>query len=118
VSTPQVLKSTVQSTTTDVRGRSLNQVGTHHFVIDSAHGPDEEVTPPDVFLSGVSACAVHMVERFAPEAGVHLIRAQATIEGFRSSEDPTFFQHIDLHFEIHGPNQEQAEGLVDTFKRR
>lgn len=114
----QLLVNTVRSSTTHVPLRALNQVGTHHFVIDSAHGPNEEITPIDAFLSGISACAVHQVEMFAEQQGVRLDRAAATIEGFRSPGDTTFFQRVHLQVELFGPNQAQAEQLVETFKGR
>src|SRR5947209_16201843 len=115
---PQLLSNTVISRTTDVPGRALNQVGPHHFVVDSAHGPGEEVTPIDVFLSGVSSCAVHQVERFAPDLGLKLEGASATIEGFRSPEDTTTFTNVVLHFELRGVTQKEAEELVGLFQRR
>jgi uncharacterized OsmC-like protein len=114
----QLLTTTVQSKSTDVPGRTLNQAGVHHYVVDSAHGPGEEVGPIDVFLSAVSTCAVQHVERFAPEVGTTVHGARATIEGFRLEEDPTRFHHANLHVEIFGPSQEEAEKLVGLFKQR
>ncbi|HZT96030.1 MAG TPA: OsmC family protein [Chloroflexota bacterium] len=112
------LVNRVRSTSTRVPLRALNQVRSHHFVIDSAHGPDEEITPIDAFLSGISSCAVHQMEMFAEQQGVKLEQAVATIEAFRRPEDPTFFDRVDLHLELFGPDQEQAEQLVEAFKGR
>jgi uncharacterized OsmC-like protein len=116
--TEQFLTTTVQSRSTDVPGRTLNNSGVHHYVIDSAHGPGEEVGPIDVFLSAVSTCAVQHVERFAPEVGTTVQRARATLEGFRLPEDTTRFHHAHLQVEIDGPTQEEAEKLVGLFRQR
>jgi uncharacterized OsmC-like protein len=114
----QFLTTSVQSKSTDVPGRTLNNSGVHHFIVDSAHGPGEEIGPIDVFLSAVSTCAVQHVERFAQEVGTTVRRAQATIEGFRLPEDTTRFHHAALHVEIDGPTQEEAEKLVGLFQQR
>jgi uncharacterized OsmC-like protein len=101
-----------------VAGRALNSVGVHHFVIDGTSAPREEITPVDAFLAGISACGVHMLERFAPELNVGLERAEATIEGVRRADDPARFQEVRLHFRVVGPGQQQAEELVELFKAR
>jgi uncharacterized OsmC-like protein len=114
----QFLRTTVRSKTTDVQGRTLNSVANHHYVVDSAHGPGEEIGPIDIFLSAVSTCCVQHVERFATEVGTTVQRAQATIEGFRLEDDTTRFHHVDLHVVIFGPTQEEAERLVGLFQQR
>lgn len=118
MSEQQLLTTTVTSRTTDVPGRALTKVGPHHFVIDSAHGPGEEIGPIDVFLSGISSCAVHQVERFAPDLGMTLKGATATIEGFRSPQDTTKFTSVALHLELRGVTQAQAEELAGLFQQR
>lgn len=116
--TEQLLVNSVHSSTTHTFGRALNSVGTHHFVIDGSTAPKEEITPVDAFLAGISACAVHMIERFANEAGVPVERAEADIEGIRRAGDPARFERINLRLVIRGPNQAQAEDLVQRFKDR
>jgi len=112
------LVNTVRSTSTHTPGRAVNSAGIHHFVIDGTAGPAEEITPVDAFLAGISACGVHMVERFAPESNVPLERAEATIEGIRHPDDPSRFAAITLRFNLTGPSQAQAEELVERFKGR
>ena len=51
----------VRSQSTGVRGRALNSTRMHHFVVDSQAGPGEALFPAEVFLAGVSACAVHLL---------------------------------------------------------
>jgi uncharacterized OsmC-like protein len=93
-------------------------VGVHHFVIDNAAGPNEEITPADAFLAGISACSVLLVETFAQQAAVPLQRAEATIEGTRLAGNPSRFERINLRLELAGPTQAQAEELVEQFKNR
>ncbi|MFQ5879994.1 MAG: OsmC family protein [Dehalococcoidia bacterium] len=111
----------VRSYTSGTPGRSLNNVRAHHFVIDEppyAGGPGEEITPADAFLSGVSSCGVLLVESYAQKSGVPLQKAAVTIEGVRNQADPTSFESVSMRFELVGPNQEQAEELVEAYKGR
>ena len=109
----------VRSYTTGTPGRSINNVRGHHFVIDEpryAGGPEEEITPADAFLSGVSACGVLLVEAFARKQSIPFQRAEAVIEGIRDASDMSRFQRINIHFTIAGPSQRQAEELVERYK--
>ena len=108
----------VRSQSTDVRGRALNRARTHEFVVDSQAGPGEELFPAEVFLAGVSACAVHLVERFADERGVPLRHADVEIEGLRLTTEPTRFQRVDMRFVLQGPSREQADQLVQAYRDR
>ena len=111
----------VRSYSSGVEGRSINNVGTHHFVIDEPTyngGPGEEVTPTDVFLSGVSACGVLLVQKFARESNTRLDRVAATIEGVRKSSDPSRFESVHIRFDMKGPSKHQAEQLVERYKGR
>lgn len=114
----QLTINRVHSSSTHVTGRALNSVGVHHFVIDGTAAPHEEITPVDAFLAAISACGVHLVERFAGEASVPLERVEADIEGTRTSDDPSQFASITLHFTLTGPDQARAEELVERFKGR
>ena len=116
--TDDLIVNSVHSTTTHIFGRSLNSSRMHHFVIDGSTEPKEELTPVEVFLSGVSSCAVHLLERFAWEDDVTLNRAEAHIEARRTHAEPWKFEFLSLRLELHGPTQPQAEALVDRFKRR
>jgi len=109
----------VRSYSSGTPGRSLNNVGDHHFVIDEpphAGGPGEEITPADAFLAGVSSCGVLLVETIARQREVPLQKAEATIEGVRNTSDPSRFERISMRFELTGPNQAQAEELVERYK--
>ena len=41
-----------------------------------------------------------------------------TIEAVRPKGEPNRFDHMDLHIELVGPTQEQAEHLTERFKGR
>ncbi len=114
----QEIVNTVQSTTTNVHGRTLNSAGLHHFIIDGPSRPNEEITSVDAFLAGVSSCATHLMEDFAEEDGIRLERANVGIRAVRAAAEPNRFDHVDLHIELIGPSHEQGERLVERFKGR
>ena len=52
------------------RGRALSKIRTNHFVVDDPaslpyEGPGEAPNAGEIFLSGITACAVLMIERLA-----------------------------------------------------
>jgi uncharacterized OsmC-like protein len=112
----------VRSCSSGILGRSLNTARTQHYVIDSSSGtvsgPPEALTTVEAFLSGISACAVTLVEKRADEIGIPLARIEVTIEGNRAKANPADFHSIALHFELAGPDQQQAEDLVETYRQR
>ncbi|HLH74273.1 MAG TPA: OsmC family protein [Chloroflexota bacterium] len=109
--------NTVRSYSSGTVGRSLNAVGHHHFILDSAT-LNEEITSGDAFLAGISSCGVNMVEATARDTGVPLVRTEVTIDGVRTRQDPTFFERIDVRFRLIGPSQQQANALVDNWQKR
>jgi uncharacterized OsmC-like protein len=116
-----VFTNRVRSYGTSTPGRCLNQVRSHHFVIDErghADGPGEEITPAEAFLAGVSACGVLLVETQARKTNVPLTRIEAVIDGIRKKSDPTMFDRVEMQFTLVGPNREQAEQLVEHYKNR
>lgn len=116
-----LLVTQVRSRTTDVIGRSLNSVRTHHFVIDEptyGGGPGEELTPGESFLAGISACGVLLVQGLARDWEIPLTRAEAEIEGHRLRSDPSRYLTIDLRFHLEGPDRAQAEQLVRRYQER
>jgi uncharacterized OsmC-like protein len=74
----------VRSYSTGTLGRAICNARTHHFVADDAGG--EEVGAGELFLSGISACAVNMVERLAKEQHIPLQWMDVGVEAYR---DPT-----------------------------
>jgi uncharacterized OsmC-like protein len=116
--TAELIRNNVFTTTTYTFGRALNTARTHHFVVDGANEPTEEITPVEVFLAAVSSCAVHHVERWAREAGIPIDRVEARMEGARTVENPSEFQSISLRVDVYGTSQEHAEAFVAKFQSK
>ena len=114
------LAYTVRSYSTGTHGRAICNARTHHFVSDDVGG--DAVGAAELFLSGVSACAVNMVERIAKQDQIPLQWMDVSVEAYRDPDkrpgEITIFDAIRVHFEMWGIQPEQAEGLVETWKRR
>ena len=110
----------VRSYSTGTHGRAICNARTHHFITDDVGG--DEVGAGELFLSGVSACAVNMVERLAKQDHIPLQWMDVSVEAYRDPDkapgDLTVFDAIRVHFEMWGVQAEHAEGLVETWKRR
>ena len=116
----------VGARSTDVFGRVLCHAREHHFVVDGPvqNGcPGEELTPAELFLSGVAACGVELLQVIARDQGVRLRRVAAAIRGVvdrgaQARPDVTLFNAVHLSFTLAGPDAAQAAALVEGFKRR
>ena len=117
----------VRSYSSGTRGRALCNARNHHFVVDDYDhngGPGEEIGAGEAFLSGVSACAVNMLERLAIESQIPLRWTDVTVEATRDSAAHPIHKHVSvydtirLRFDLVGVNIEQANDLVETYKRR
>jgi uncharacterized OsmC-like protein len=114
----------VRTYSTGIKSRAINEARGHHYVVDDtvAHGgPGEEPSPSEYFLSGVSSCAVLMLEREARSRGIPLEQVEVVIEATRKPDDapPTnhaTFQRVALAFELTGPSEEHAHTLVDFYE--
>lgn len=111
---------------TDTFGRVICSVRNHHFVIDGPvqNGcPGEEVTPAELFLTGVAACGVELVQSLARAEGTGLRSVGVEIEGTLDRANPvrqdlTVFNAVRLRFRLEGIGQAQAQALIDRFKGR
>ena len=107
-------------------GRVLCQARNHHFVVDGPvqNGcPGEEITPAEVFLSGVAACGVELVQVLARQQSVPLQALSVSITGMMDRSRPvrpdvTLFNSVRLTFELQGVSAEQGSALIEAFKRR
>ena len=115
-----------QARSTATFGRVLCSVRTHHFVVDGPvqNGcPGEEVTPAELFLSGIAACGVELVQTLAREQALPLEAVSASIEGVldrsnRVRPDLTVFNTIRLEFHLQGVTAAEGNQLVEAFKGR
>ena len=116
----------VDARSTDVFGRVLWTCRDQHFVADGpVHNgcPGEAVTPAELFLAGVAACGVELVEVLARDEGVAVERASVSISGELDParpvrDDLAVFNSVRLSFTLAGVEVDEAERLVERFKRR
>jgi uncharacterized OsmC-like protein len=116
----------VQAASTATFGRVLVSARTQHLVVDGpvqSGCPGEAVTPAELFLGGVVACAVELVQVIANDRGITLAGVDAEISGIvdRAHEvrsDVTIFRSVRLGFTLRGVGDEDAARLVEEFKRR
>ena len=113
----------VRSYSSGTPGRAICQARNHHFVADDASyndGPGEALGAGELFFSGLTACAVNMLERVAKRSEIPLVRTDVTVEGSRDSSlvsaGPAVYQEVRMTFDFTGPNQDQGQELVDYYK--
>jgi uncharacterized OsmC-like protein len=122
----QVREYQVAARSTDIFGRVLCSAREHHFIVDGPvqNGcPGEELTPAELFLSGVAACAVELVHVIARDENTRLGGVRLTVQGTvdrgnQKRSDVTVFNSVRLDFSISGTDQTTATQLVEGFKRR
>ena len=110
----------VRSYSSGTLGRTICNARMHHFVADDPGG--DEVGAGELFLSGITACAVNMVERLAKEGGITLDWMDVGCEAWRDTDKPlgdrTVYEAIRVNFEMWGVDDDQAYELVEMWKRR
>ena len=116
----------VEARSTDTFGRVLCGCRNHHFVVDGPvqNGcPGEAVTPAELFLAGVGACGVELLQVIAKDRGAPLTSARVTITGEMDRGKPVrkdlaLFNTVRLRFDLRGVTPQQGEELVEAFKGR
>jgi uncharacterized OsmC-like protein len=111
---------------TDTFGRVLCKVRNHHFVIDGPEQngcPGEEITPAEVFLSGVASCGVELIQVLAKSAGIQLRGIEVQIDGLMDRSKPvrpdvSLFNSVRLRFQMKAITEAEAKELVEKFKVR
>jgi len=122
----EVRQYELQARSMETFGRVLCSARTHHFVVD---GPvqngclGEAITPGELFLSGVAACGVELVQVLARAQHVPLLAVTVAIRGVLDPNKPvrpelSLFNAVWLHFHLKGVTQEQGAQLIEAFKRR
>ena len=110
----------VRSYSTGTLGRALVNARTHHWVADNSGG--EMVGAGELFLSGIAACAVNMVEGIAHNDKIALDWMDVSVSSYRDADadhgDLSLYDGIRVNFEMRGVDDDQAHQLVETWKRR
>jgi uncharacterized OsmC-like protein len=108
-------------------GRALQRVRTNNFIIDDApfepyNGPGEAPNASEYFVSGITGCAVLMMERIARTEGLPVddvhVKMKVTLDPEAERDTHTVFDKAHMHFSFAGVNDEQASRLVDIFKAK
>ena len=126
MSAAETRRYAVRARSTDTFGRVLWSCREHHFVADGpVHNgaPGEAVTPAELFLAGIAACGVELVEAIAKSEDVPLQGTSVEISGELDPNDPVrsdvnVFNRVRLSFLFSGVTEEQGALLVDRFKKR
>ncbi len=116
----------IHARSTDDFGRVLCSCRNHHFIADGPvqNGcPGEAITPAELFLSGVAACGVELVQVLARQHGVPLKAVSVEFAGVidRISpvrQDLTLFNSVRLRFHLKGVTEDQGAQLIESFKGR
>jgi uncharacterized OsmC-like protein len=111
---------------TDIFGRVLCNVRNHHFVVDGPvqnGAPGEEVTPAELFLTGIAACGVELIQSVAkaerfPLRGVSVEVSGTLDRGNPVRQDVSVFNSVQLQFQLKGVTEAQGARLIDRFKGR
>lgn len=115
-----------ETASSGMRGRAVARIRSNNFLVDDYamppyNGPGEEPGAAELFLAGITTCAVLMLERLAREEGLPLTHVHASMEGSRdteSREQPPRLDRARLSLTFRGLTREQAGHLVELFKSR
>ena len=115
----------VHARSTDTFGRVLCNTRNHHFIVDGPvqNGcPGEAVTPAELFLAGIAACGVELVQAIGRDQQLSP-RVSVEIEGALDRANPvrrdvTVFNSVHLRFHLGGVTQAQGTDLIERFKGR
>jgi len=122
----EIRSYTVGARSTDTFGRVLCDSRNHHFIVDGPvqNGcPGEAITPAEIFLTGIAACGVELMQVIAKEQQLAVRSVSVDIEGSMDRSKPvrqdlTVFNSVHVNFHLDGVTQAQGADLVDRFKRR
>jgi uncharacterized OsmC-like protein len=126
VTQPEVRRYQTRARSTETFGRVLVSARDQHLIVDGPlqNGcPGEAITPAEMFLSGVAACGVELIQVLAKQENVPLASVSAAIEATQDPSAPVrpdvnLFNSVRIHLELGGVSQDQAQDLVERFKRR
>ena len=115
----------VAARSTDTHGRVMCHVRHHHFIADGPvqnGAPGEAITPAELFLTGIAACGVELVQAFAKTEGMPLKGVHVDITGMMDRSKPvrtdvSVMNSVRVKFDLAGVTAEQGNALIDRFKR-
>jgi uncharacterized OsmC-like protein len=122
-----VLTWQAETASSGMPGRALARIRTNNFVVDDYavapyNGPGEEPGAAELFLAGITTCAVLMLERIARAEDLPLEHVRASMEASRDTSQPIggipVLDSARLEFGFRGLTREQAGQLVQMFKDR
>jgi uncharacterized OsmC-like protein len=116
----------VRARSTDTFGRVLWSCRDQHFVADGpVHNgcPGEAITPAELFLAGIAACGVELLQVIGSAEDVPIQAASVEIAGEIDPANPvrtdvSVFNSVRLSFRLQGVTEEQGADLVERFKGR
>jgi uncharacterized OsmC-like protein len=122
----EVRNYAARARSTDTHGRVLCNVRNHHFIVDGPvqnGAPGEEVTPAELFLTGVAACGVELVQAFAKAGSIPLRAINVDISGTLDRANPvrkdvSVLNSVRVKFHLTGVTAAQGATLIDRFKGR
>jgi uncharacterized OsmC-like protein len=126
VTSPETRSYAIGARSTDTHGRVLCSVRNHHFIVDGPvqnGAPGEEVTPAELFLTGIAACGVELVQAFAKTEAIPLRAINVDIAGTLDRANPvrtdvSVFNTVQVNFHLAGVTAAQGTTLIDRFKGR
>jgi uncharacterized OsmC-like protein len=126
MASPETRSYATSARSTDTLGRVLCSVRNHHFIVDGPvqnGAPGEEVTPAELFLTGIAACGVELVQAFAKTESIPLRAISVDIAGTLDRANPvrkdlSVFNTVRVNFHLAGVTAAQGSVLIDRFKGR
>ncbi len=116
----------VRARSTDTHGRVLCNVRNHHFIVDGPvqnGAPGEEVAPAELFLTGIAACGVELVQSIAKSDNIPLKAINVDIAGMMDRSKPvradvSVLNAVSIKFHLSGVTAAQGNTLIDRFRAR
>src|SRR5438046_9034200 len=123
---PETRRYQTRAASTDTFGRVLVSARDQHLIVDgpAQNGcPGEAITPAELFLSGVAACGVELVQVLAKSEAIPVkgiaVDIRGTIDRSRPPrKDVSLFNSVKLSFRMTGIGEQQGRRLLDLFKGR
>src|SRR5437870_13504385 len=117
----EVRRYQTRARSTDTFGRVLISARDQHLIVDGPvqNGcPGEAITPAEMFLSGVAACGVELIQVLARQQDVPLRSISAAVEATQNPAAPVrpdvnLLHSVHVSFELPALTQEQSQDLVD-----